>query len=485
MMWANRAKRQSMDANGMRLAQQDGIETVKIIRRWARPVIVGCVILSALAGCGDDGQPPTNVLLITIDTTRADHLSVLGYERDTTPYLEAFAAQGTSFTTAYSPTSTTGPTHSTIMTSLYPAAHRVVKNGLTLSEDFTTIAEHLKSAGYETGAIVSAFVLSGKFGYAQGFDTYYDTFLMDESTHERPNWEGRTVEGGFDRRADFTTARAQEWLANRSHPDQPFFLWIHYFDPHDPYTPPEPYASRFARESSAGRTRREMIDRYDAEIAFTDDQIGVLFTSLAQAGLNDNTLVVVAADHGEGLGQHGYYRHGVDVYEEAVRVPLLFRWPGQIPAGRTLNAPVGLIDLAPTICELVGAELNLSDVQGTSLASVLYNPTEPEPDRPVFLYRRHRERVETRVGTLAGELFGVRVGDWKFIRGDEQQVTELFNLAQDPKERNNVYTQFPKEAAALSKLVAEWRQSSASGRPVLDNMSDEDTERLRSMGYVK
>ena len=469
----------------MRLTGRAGIEVLRALRRWARWAAVGCVLLSALGGCGEDSQPPTNVLLITIDTTRADHCSVLGYERDTTPYLEAFAAQGTSFTTAYSPTSTTGPTHSTIMTSLYPAAHRVVKNGLTLSEDFTTIAEHLKSAGYETGAIVSAFVLSGKFGYAQGFDTYYDTFLMDESTHERPNWEGRTVEGGFDRRADFTTARAQEWLASRSRPDQPFFLWIHYFDPHNPYTPPEPYASRFARNTSAGDELQHEIDLYDAEIAVTDEAIGHVLASLEQMGVESNTLVVITADHGEGLMQHGQMNHGTDVYEEAVRVPLLFRWPGQIPAGRVLAAPVGLIDLAPTICELVGADLEGSIVQGASLATVLYDPSEPEPDRPVFLYRRHHNNKLTPAGRLRGELFGVRVGDWKFIRGDEQQVIELFNLAQDPEERNNVYTQFPGEATALARLVEEWKLTSASGRPVLDNMSDEDIEQLRSMGYFK
>jgi len=182
---------------------------------------------------------------------------------------------------------------------------------------------------------------------------------------------------------------------------------------------------------------------------------------------------------------HGYSDHGNDVYEEAVRVPLLFRWPGHIPAGRVIDAPVGIIDLAPTVCELIGADLDPDAIQSTSLANVLRDPEGSDLGRPVYLYRRHHDNKTTDVGTLNGELFGVRVGDWKYIRGEQQFVTELFNLVDDPNERHNVYTQFPEEASALAKLVEDWKAASASGRQIQEDLTSEDIARLKSMGYVK
>ena len=240
-----------------------------------------------LIGCAKRRrEKEPNIIFISIDTTRRDHCSVYGYERDSTPNLCVFAEQGASFDLAYAPMSTTGPSHATMFTSLYPVAHGVVKNGLKLSEEYNTIAKHLSTYGYQTAAVVGSFVLDSKFGYAQGFSFYDDNFELGKGTFPpKSHWRGHRLDKGFDRRADDTTRRAIRWLKNQWRPKRPFFLFIHYWDPHDPYVPPEPFLSRFAPDKDHPTQLEKMIGRYDGEIAFTDHEMGRLFKALKQMGM--------------------------------------------------------------------------------------------------------------------------------------------------------------------------------------------------------
>jgi len=311
--------------------------------------LLAAALLLFSSGCGGASSERPNIVLISLDTTRMDHLSVYGYPRPTSPALEQFAEEGTKFDLAYAPIATTGPSHSTMFTSLYPVAHHVVKNGIVLSESCETISELLSDRGYETAAIMSSYVLKERFGYRQGFDHFDDTFTIEGSSTKVSTWEGRQVEGGFDRRADDATARAVEWLETARDPDRPFFLFVHYFDPHSPYDPPSGFKGRFHQGTQP--SLEMLIGRYDEEVAFTDQQVGVLLDALDRLQLDEDTVVIITGDHGEGLGQHNHLEHGVNVYDEAVRVPLLFRWPGRIAAGSLNTAPVELVDLAPTITD--------------------------------------------------------------------------------------------------------------------------------------
>jgi len=441
-----------------------------------------------LSGCGKrsrgkDERP--NILLISLDTVRRDHCSTYGYERATTPNLAVVAKQGTSFDLAYAPTSTTGPTHATIFTSLYPIAHGVVKNGLILSAKHETLAEILRRTGYQTCSIVSSFVLHSKFGYAQGFTHYDDSFPHPESTVKLQAWDGHHVEEAFDRRAYYATSRAIRWLKERRDPNRPFFLFVHYFDPHDPYTPPGVFAGRFAPGEASEDSLEKNIGLYDGEIAFTDQEVGNLLSSLEWIGLEDETLVVVFSDHGEGLMDHGHMNHGVDIYEEAVRVPLLFRWPNRVPQGRVTSAPVGLVDLAPTILDLVGIGAGGGSFQGRSLAGSISGETALDPERPIYLYRRHCEEGYRQDVWVKGEKFGIRAGVWKYIEGREEGTKELFNLESDPRETTNLYDAAPEKADELGSQLEGWVRAHMRARSVQGRIPKEDLSRLRKIGYVK
>jgi arylsulfatase A-like enzyme len=440
-----------------------------------------------LSGCAKrQREKKPNIIFISIDTTRRDRCSVYGYERDTTPNLRLFAEQGATLDLAYAPAPTTGPSHATMFTSLYIIAHGVWKNGLKLSPGCNTIAEHLSTHGYQTAAIVGSFVLDSKFGYAQGFSFYDDNFDITKATNRLRYWRGHRVDKGFDRRADDTTQRAISWLKKQLVPERPFFLFVHYFDPHMTYDPPEPFLSQFAPTKNLPTELEKRFGKYDGEIAFADHEIGKLLETLKQMGVEEDTLVVITGDHGEGLMEHGHIGHAVNIYEEAVRIPLLFRWPNHIPQGRVLSAPVELVDLAPTILDLVGIRPNGVLFQGQSLAAALCGKTTLDKNRPVFLHRRHYKEG-SRVGRteVRGEKFGIRAGTWKYIDGRGKNPNELFDLSADPKELTNLYATFPKKAAKLAYQLEEWKRLHARAYPVRDKISEEDLQRLKSLGYIE
>ena len=394
-----------------------------------------------------------------------------------------WAGEGVRFDSAYAPSATTAPTHASIWTATYPVAHSVVKNGMTLDETHRTLAEIARDNGYRTAAFVSSYVLDARFGFAQGFDTYDDDFEAGESTVELERWADEPFEAAFDRRADRTTDAALDWLADAATPGAaPFFLFVHYFDPHSPYVPPPEFAARFkGAEDGASETElEEEIRRYDGEIAFADAALGRLLEGLAAAGLDRQTVVVVTADHGEGLGQHGLLLHGLNVYEEAVRVPLLLRWPGVLAPGARIAAPVGLVDLAPTLLDLLGVANGSAGFAGESVARALRGEAELGPERPILLVRRHYEPGIIDGVRVNGVQLAVRQGRWKYIEGAAFRVRELYDLERDPGERVNRFREEPGVARRLAALLAPLRRSKRVPR------LDEDTRRgLEALGYVE
>ena len=266
---------------------------------------------------GPSGPLPYNVLLITLDTTRADHLGCYGHEPARTPNLDGLAREGVRFARAYCPAPLTLPSHASIMTGLYPVAHGVRNNGHDLPSGIGTLAEILKGRGYATGAFVSAFSVDSRFGIDRGFDVYDDTFLAD-SPFKTQNAE---------RRAEETFARFSRWLETGG--KDRFFGWVHFYDPHLPYDPPSPYKEEFGG------------DPYDGEIAYMDRYVGSVLDRLRELGVLERTIVVVAGDHGEGLGDKVEQGHGIFLYEETLRVPLIFHNPVLFPVPASSKAKSG------------------------------------------------------------------------------------------------------------------------------------------------
>ena len=430
------------------------------------------------------GPTRPNVVLIVIDTLRSDHTSLHGYSRDTTPHLRRIAESGALFELAYAPMSVTAPTHASLFTGLYPITHRVVKNGLVLSDEFVTLAEILTDLGYDSAAFVSSYVLDEKFGLAQGFELYVDDFAADTAKVGRvEQWEADRIGGAFDRRGNATTNLALGWLSEVRKSDQPFFLFVHYFDPHAPYAPPGAFAGRFVVPGSSEDPVDASIARYDSEIAFVDHEIGRLVDAIDRSNDTD-AILVITADHGEGLMDHRYMTHSVHIYEEEVRVPLVIRWPRGIEAGQVFREPVTLIDLFPTIVELVSAEVP-AGLPGLSLAPFLRGRAPSLPDRPVFLHRRpYPDAVVDGKFHVRGEKFSVRLGRWKYIIGTELDTRELYDLASDPGERADRYYEAPKMARELARRLETWSETHR-GDGEAAAPAERDLEALEALGYVE
>jgi arylsulfatase A-like enzyme len=422
--------------------------------------------LLLLVACGAEPVAPRgpNVLVVTIDTIRADHTTPYGYSRDTTPALARLAADGVLFEDAYAPMATTGPSHASLFTSLYPLSLGYLNNFESLGEANLTLAEILHDHGYETAAVVSSTPVSAQSGLAQGFDHFDDEFSQ--------GGEGKL-------RARETTDRAKRWLGRSS--ERPFFLWVHYFDPHAPYDPPLLHLARFAPLSTDRLAWT--IAKYDADLRFTDDAMGELIEGLRELGHFEETLIVVTGDHGEGLMDHGFMTHGPLLHEEAVKVPLILHWPGRVPPGR-LPGPVELRDLPRTILDLLGLP-SPDSLQGHSLLPVMTGGEPADPDRRVFLQRRTYEQEDVHGILVRGEKFGVREGSWKYLEAAEEGTRELYDLSQDPSERINVVEAHPERARSLSEALRDLAGQRLAPTSAPQPWSDDDLKRLEDLGYVR
>jgi len=421
------------------------------------------------------------IVLITIDTLRADRLGSYGSTRGLTPSLDAFAREATRFTAAVSQVPLTLPSHATILTGLHPAHHGIRTNdGFRLAATVPTLAEQLKAAGYRTGAFIGGYPLRASSGLARGFDRYDDEFL--------------TYLDATERSADQVMRSATLWIdANRS---QPFFAWIHLFDPHSPYAPPAPF-------SAAHRDAP-----YDGEVAYTDAAVGRFLDRLRQPSLSLPVTIVIVADHGESLGEHGERTHGTFLYDATIRVPLLIKLPpvrldpgatstkvrlksdatygssmvrlkpdttygGSTGGGRVVDVPVETADLAPTIAALAGTTLTRSD--GRSLLPLIAGATG-DPDRPAYAESYYQN-------VLLGwsPLRAVRTRQWKYI---EAPRPELYDLEHDPHELQSGLNERAALASGLLRALTSLDAADRSKDDARAAATSGSFERLRSLGYA-
>lgn len=444
--------------------------------------LVGGAVCTLGVGCG--GGHRLSVVLITLDTTRADHCSAYGYPVDTTPTLGRLAEQGVRFDAAYAPMSTTGPSHATMFTGLYPRSHGFVKNGLVLDESLATLAERMQQSGASTAAFISAFPVASRFGFGRGFEVFDEAFL-DRPGRAR-NWEGVSMAAEFERDAAATASNAVDWLRGRDPNGPPIFMWVHFFDAHFPYLPKG--GNPIVRIDDGDPRRPELeetIVRYDAQVWEADEGLGQVVEALDRLGWSDRTAVIVVGDHGEGLMSHGHLLHGLHLYEEAVRVPFVIRLPGERNPGRVVREPVEVIDLAPTVMDLVAVESGWPH-QGRSLAPALEGGTALDPERSVFLQRRFYQSGSVGGFEVAGSKTGVRRGRWKFIVAPDEGTRELFDLEYDPHETRNLATDHPEVSEELAGLLEEWSSGpiQALVSPEQLGVDASDAAALRALGYV-
>ena len=424
---------------------------------WLRPAAEGVSTIKALWGRAGVRKP--NVILVTMDTTRADHLGCYGYRDIRTPTLDGLAGRGVLFEEAATATPLTLPSHCTIMTGMYPTYHGVRVNGNTaLSDEQTTLAKVFAAQGYQTGAFIAAFVLDGRWGLKQGFQHYDDQFDLKKYKH--------LDLGEVQRPGNEVMDAALAWLEEKK--STPFFAWIHLYDPHVPYAPPEPYASEYGRRGPAGL--------YDGEIAFMDAQIGRCVSWLQQNGLDKSTVMVLVGDHGEGLGSHGEGTHGYFVYDYALHVPFLAVAPFPKLGGKRVRAEVGTVDVFPTLLTLAGIASPLK-VQGRSLVPLMFHP-DRQDNIPAY-----GEAMASNIQFGWSPLRALRTPRYKYI---DAPRAELYDLVRDPGEQTNLLREFPDVARRmktdLDRIVAE----TSVGAPKLQaaNLDKETMERLSALGYV-
>jgi choline-sulfatase len=397
-----------------------------------------------------------NVVIVTLDTTRADRLSPYGFMDVSMPAFERIAREGVLFDQATSVAPLTLPAHASLFTGLLPSVHGVRDNGdPALAAAHTTLAEVLSARGFRTGAFVGASVLEADRGLAQGFGIYRGDASVDRRILERRQ-----------RRADEVITDAIRWLDELG--GSRFFLWAHLYDPHRPYDPPEPFRSRF-------------VDPYIGEIAFADSQVGRLLDALDNRALRERTIVIVAADHGESLGEHGEQDHGIFVYESVLRVPLMIRAPGVEP--RRVGAIVRLTDVMPTVLDLLG--FPAPEMDGVSLVD-LVNGASPS----LVAGRRDPLELDAYAESFYPQRFGwsplraLRVGRYKLI---DAPRPELYDLERDLFEEHNLYDERRDTAVALrQRLAAIERRSSQADAGIRHERSGslELRERLTALGYV-
>ncbi|MBU6283536.1 sulfatase [bacterium] len=438
---------------------------------------------------------PANLLLVTVDTLRADHLGFDGYARDTSPRLDALAREGTWFRRCYTQSSTTGASHATLFSSLPPQRHGVFANKQRFPSGIPSLIGELRGHGYATAGFASSVVVGRKFGLQDVFEHFDDEFTTMELN--------RVARG--ERPAADTVLAVEKWIASVP-PDKPFFAWMHLIDPHGPYAAPE-NPDRYVGDALDGRIgarfpigtddfqpghipRYQVLDgrtdadyyvaRYDAEIRYADGQLGRLFDFLRERGLDRDTLVVITSDHGETLAEPGHrllFSHGNIAYEETSRVPLVVREPqgAKRLAAVPQDSPVGLVDLAPTVLGLLGFEAPA----GFEGRDVLRRPHAPGD--PMFTWGAYgTKRLEDEIGTQ----FSVREGELRYLRNSADGRPELYDHRDDPAEARDVAAAREADVGRLGELVSKEFSSSSAPAP-MKTMTPDHVEALKALGYVE
>ncbi len=434
---------------------------IKQLEMW----ILSVVILELVLGCSgtDDrnnaankreskkaGEPP-NVLIISLDTTRADHLACYGYKNIKTPNLDSVAAEGVLFEEAFSVQPVTLPAHASIFTGKYPFRHGVRDNNIhQLADENQTLAEVLTDNGYMTTAFVASYILNHGFGLAQGFRFYNDRFV-------KPKQKGRLP---VDRRASEVSFLAGRWLEEMKNRKvtQPFFLWLHYYDPHADYNPPHPYRTAYGSP-------------YDGEIAYMDDWLGYVFDDLKRRNLWNNTMVVLVGDHGEGLGDHEEQTHGMFIYRSTTHVPLIIKFPKGKHAGKRVATRVSQVDIFPTVLEELGFK-GTDTIDGKSLFSLITG--KEKADRETY--------SETYIPRSFNwsELKGIRIEKDFYIRAPR---SELYDISTGRLETQNVHDKKPEKAEKYETRLDELLATSDVVPSKSVVLTDELSKRLEALGY--
>jgi arylsulfatase A-like enzyme/tetratricopeptide (TPR) repeat protein len=437
----------------------------------AFPALLALMFLASCRGTDDtvtkretasEPHRPWNVLLLTIDTLRADHLGCYGHQQAQTPVLDQLAAEGFLFELNTASNPITQPSHATILTGVYPMVHGVRDNtSFRLSTDQMTMAEILGEAGWATGAAIGGFPLTREFGTAQGFDHYDDDLRANRLDHR-----GRPALPQFatwydERPAGHVNDAILPWL--RQEREEPFFVWMHYWDPHHPHIAPAPFGQLFAHAP------------YDGEIAYTDASFGRVLSELQRTGEYDRTLIVVTSDHGEGMYEHSEATHAFLAYETTIRVPLIVRVPGEV-GGKRIVERTGTVDIVPTILDYVGVEIP-SRLQGRSLRPLI-SGNAGESDRAYYA-----ESLSPRLSHGHGELRVLMRGSKKYIHGPRP---ELFEVRADPDELNDIVAIEPNTGRMMDEDLRAFIASHADpgAANAAHDVGDDTRAALEALGYL-
>ena len=443
--------------------------------RWRRILALGLLPLGLAASAAQARRFP-NVVLITVDTVRADHVSAYGYARPTTPNIDRLLAAGARFTEARTIEPLTAPSLASMLTSRYPHEHGTTRNGLRIRPGLDSLGKVLGRRGFRTAAFVGNWTLKDKLtGFSEHFQDYVEVF-------SRKRW----FLFGSEATAEDLTDEALDWAGKTvtADPDRPFLLWVHYVEPHAPYRTHPEFAARLGFGNPEHLSAAE---RYDTEIAYVDHSIGRLLGGLRKLSPDPDTLYVFASDHGESLGERGEWGHGRTLYDDALRVPLGIVWSGHVPA-EAVSGPMTLLDLMPTVLGLLGHPAP-DGVRGIDWTAVIQGRQEPPRDRVTF-YQAHKgavQRVEDRQRAREHGLLqlGVLIGDRMEIYDVHHRVHQIFRLDADPQETLDV----SHGNHAPSKLLASWWHLVDQGLVSADRLpapqvDAETEEQMRALGYL-
>jgi choline-sulfatase len=435
-------------------------------------VFLPCLVVLAVSLSAGAATPPKsaaetaprtkpNIILITLDTTRADRMGFLGSDRGLTPNLDALSKQSVVFTKAYAQVPLTTPSHAALLTGTYPQYSHLEDLGAPLGPDLPYLPDLLHKRGYHTAAFLGAFILDPSAsapGFQRGFDIY------DAKFHQRKPGENRYK--SIERRAEEVADHALGWLSH--HQQGPFFIWLHFYDAHDPYDPPEPFKTHYASAL------------YDGEIAYTDSIVGSFVEVLRKHGLYQNSLIAIAADHGEAFGEHGEERHGMFLYDETIHVPLLLKLPAERLGGKRIEAKVALADIAPTLLEAAGISTP-STMQASSLFPLMdVNSTAGEksksPEQPVYSQSTYAHRA---FGW--SEMRSWRTGKYLYVKAPKK---ELYDQAKDPSATTNLAATDKAIADTLDSQLAAFQQKSSRTKTEATKLDPSQAEKLRALGYL-
>ncbi len=453
-----------------------------------RYALIAALILAGswFDSCHKTAKGPS-VIIITLDTVRMDHLSVYGYFRPTTPFLNQLAAESVVFNNGYTPIPHTVSAHASLFTSHYPSEHKALYNGWKL-EDYQPplLAEVLKREGYQTGAVVSSAVLAGWHGLDRGFDFYQDQNFEHKVTGEKKKEKTTSIDYN-QRRASEVVKWAEKWL-NEIERQQPFFLWLHFYDAHRPYDPDPDFTPRFQLDPEFTKyleqnhyqmpDKYDQVNTYDNQLAYLDQNLENFFQYLKAQGLLDKSLIIITADHGEGLGQHNLMNHGLYLSQEQVRIPLLIRFPDRSRAGTKIDTRVNLIDLAPTVLDFLKLK-DPMEPRGKSLLSLIAGGKQ-ELRACEYFERRWYEPNKKVQGRKAGAL----CGEWKIIWADQEEK-ELYNLTNDPFELTNIRDSENKKYLEMETEMKGYLDRVKFFAVKKQTVPKEVQDQLKALGYTK